>query len=179
MLGKLVDIEDVKSLIDDIYEREKDIINMDYKRNTIKDRIDELDTAFDVNSFVSQLEDLGNEECSYYEGTPYKDVIIECINKVLEIVKSNTNRITQKGKNISNNNIKPKTRTKEYMLSIDELKIKFPVGSKHTINGKDYIVKSVNESVSSNYMASFPSVTYEEYTNNNDIEDTEDYERLW
>lgn len=45
MLGKLVDIEDVKSLIDDIYEREKDIINMDYKRNTIKDRIDELDTA--------------------------------------------------------------------------------------------------------------------------------------
>lgn len=41
MLGKLVDIEDVKSLIDDIYEREKDIINMDYKRNTIKDRIDE------------------------------------------------------------------------------------------------------------------------------------------
>ena len=39
MLGKLVDIEDVKSLIDDIYEREKDIINMDYKRNTIKDRI--------------------------------------------------------------------------------------------------------------------------------------------
>ena len=92
MLGKLVDIEDVKSLIDDIYEREKDIINMDYKRNTIKDRIDELDTAFDVNSFVSQLEDLGNEECSYYEGTPYKDVI----NKVLEIVKSNTtNRITK------------------------------------------------------------------------------------
>lgn len=63
MLGKLVDIEDVKSLIDDIYEREKDIINMDYKRNTIKDRIDELDTAFDVNSVVSQLEDLGNEEC--------------------------------------------------------------------------------------------------------------------
>lgn len=59
MLGKLVDIEDVKSLIDDIYEREKDIINMDYKRNTIKDRIDELDTAFDVNSVVSQLEDLG------------------------------------------------------------------------------------------------------------------------
>mgnify|MGYP000754226659 FL=1 len=96
MLGKLVDIEDVKSLIDDIYEREKDIINMDYKRNTIKDRIDELDTAFDVNSFVSQLEYLGNEECSYYEGTPYKGVIIECINKVLEIVKSNTtNRITK------------------------------------------------------------------------------------
>lgn len=96
MLGKLVDIEDVKSLIDDIYEREKDIINMDYKRNTIKDRIDELDTAFDVNSFVSQLEDLGNEECSYYEGTPYKGVIIEYINKVLEIVKSNTtNRITK------------------------------------------------------------------------------------
>ena len=96
MFGKLVDIEDVKSLIDDIYEREKDIINMDYKRNTIKDRIDELDTAFDVNSVVSQLEDLGNEECSYYEGTPYKDVIIECINKVLEIVKSNTtNRITK------------------------------------------------------------------------------------
>lgn len=49
-----------------------------------------------MNSFVSQLEDLGNEECSYYEGTPYKDVIIECINKVLEIVKSNTtNRITK------------------------------------------------------------------------------------
>lgn len=35
MLGKLVDIEDVKSLIDDIYEREKDIINFHRTTNTV------------------------------------------------------------------------------------------------------------------------------------------------
>lgn len=156
-MGRLVDIDDVKTLIDDIYERDKDIINMDYKRNTIKDRIDELDTAYDTNAvieklkdnssnyrkyynngnnkfyktdkaintnkaisiiksgiksknrernlesynidkIIEELEDYGNEECSYYDGTPYKDVITECIGKALEIVKSNTNKIDKEDK---------------------------------------------------------------------------------
>lgn len=100
-MGRLVDIDDVKALIDNIYEKEKDIIKMDYKRNAIKDRIDELDTAVDINSIISQLEDYGNEECSYYEGTPYKDVITECIGKALEIVKSNTNRIVKEDKAVT------------------------------------------------------------------------------
>ena len=100
-MGRLVDIDDVKALIDNIYEKEKDIIKMDYKRNAIKDRIDELDTTVDINSIISQLEDYGNEECSYYEGTPYKDVITECIGKALEIVKSNTNRIVKEDKAVT------------------------------------------------------------------------------
>ncbi len=100
-MGRLVDTDDVKALIDNIYEKEKDIIKMDYKRNAIKDRIDELDTAVDINSIISQLEDYGNEECSYYEGTPYKDVITECIGKALEIVKSNTNRIVKEDKAVT------------------------------------------------------------------------------
>ena len=176
-MGRLVDIDDVKALIDDIYKREKDIINMDYKRNAIKDRIDELDTSVDINSIVSQLEDYGNEECSYYEGTPYKGVITECIGKALEIVKSNTNRIVKKDKNINNNN-NSKTMTKEYMISVDELKMKFPIGSKQTINDKDYIVKSINEPVSSNCMASFPTITYEE-CNNKEIDNETDIEEYF
>ncbi len=100
-MGRLVDTDDVKTLIDNIYEKEKDIIKMDYKRNAIKDRIDELDTAVDINSIISQLEDYGNEECSYYEGTPYKGVITECIGKALEIVKSNTNRIVKEDKAVT------------------------------------------------------------------------------
>lgn len=200
-MSRLVDIDDVKALIDDIYERDKDIINMNYKRNSIKDRIDELDTAYDIENVIEQLEksasnyrkyynkdnrnikfykthkaiglnkaidivksgnkvvnkeknlesnnidkiieeleDYGNEECSYYDGTPYKDVITECIGKALEIVKSNTNGIVKEDKNINNNDIKPKSMTKEYMLSIDELKMKFPIGSKQTINDKNYIL---------------------------------------
>nr|DAV57195.1 MAG TPA: hypothetical protein [Caudoviricetes sp.] len=41
----------------------------------------------DQDKVVEQLEDYGNDECAYYENTPYKNVIVECIGKAIEIVK--------------------------------------------------------------------------------------------
>lgn len=43
--------------------------------------------AYPVNEAVSQLEDYGNEEISYYRGTPYENCIRECVSKAIEIVK--------------------------------------------------------------------------------------------
>ena len=53
----------------------------------IHDTFDEQPTACDVDAIVEQLEDYGNEECAYYENTPYKNVIVECIGKAIEIMK--------------------------------------------------------------------------------------------
>lgn len=44
--------------------------------------------AYPVNEAVSQLEDYGNEEISYYRGTPYENCIRECVSKAIEITKS-------------------------------------------------------------------------------------------
>lgn len=51
---------------------------------------------------------------------------------------------------------------KEYLLSVDELKEKFPIGSKHIIDEKEVIVSRIDNAMPSNYMASYPMVTFEE-----------------
>lgn len=43
----------------------------------------------------------------------------------------------------------------------------------YSIKIKERIVKSINKHVSSNCMASFPSTTYKEYTNNNKLNEVE------
>lgn len=53
-MGRLVDLNDVKALIEDIYKRDKDTINMSYKKDNIINRLDELDTAYDVDAVVEQ-----------------------------------------------------------------------------------------------------------------------------
>lgn len=51
---------------------------------------------------------------------------------------------------------------KEYLLSVDELKEKFPIGSKYIIDEKEVIVSRIDNAMLSNYMASYPMVTFEE-----------------
>lgn len=56
-MGRLVDLNDAKALIEDIYKRDKDTINMSYKKDNIINGLDELDTAYDINKVINQLEE--------------------------------------------------------------------------------------------------------------------------
>ena len=51
---------------------------------------------------------------------------------------------------------------KEYMLSKEELKHDFPIGSKHIIDGKEVVVTEIHDPVTANCMASYPMVFFEE-----------------
>ena len=68
-MGRLVDLNDAKALIEDIYKRDKDTIKMSYKKDNIITGLDELDTAYDVDAVVEQLEKKiqTHERCIEYE----------------------------------------------------------------------------------------------------------------
>lgn len=51
---------------------------------------------------------------------------------------------------------------KEYMLSKEELKHDFPIGSKHIIDGKEVVVTEIHDPMAANCMASYPMVFFEE-----------------
>lgn len=51
---------------------------------------------------------------------------------------------------------------KEYMLSKEELKHDFPIGSKHIIDGKEVVVTEIYDPMTANCMASYPMVFFEE-----------------
>ena len=55
--------------------------------DAVKDVINNIPTAYDVDKVVEQLEDYGNEEMCYYKNTPYKKCIEECVHKAIEIVE--------------------------------------------------------------------------------------------
>ena len=61
-MGRLVDLNDAKALIEDIYKRDKDTINMLYKKDNIINGLDELDTAYDVDAVVEEINKLGRTE---------------------------------------------------------------------------------------------------------------------
>lgn len=86
-MGRLIDADDVKKMISDTFEKEKDVINSFWKMGTLMDKVDEIQTAYDVDAVVEQLEDYGNEETHYYKNTPYEKCIEECIGKAIQIVK--------------------------------------------------------------------------------------------
>lgn len=50
-----------------------------------------IETAYDVDKVVKQLEDYGNEEMEYYRNTPYEKCIEECVHKAIEVVKAGCN----------------------------------------------------------------------------------------
>ena len=50
-----------------------------------------IETAYDVDKVVKQLEDYGNEEMEYYRNTPYEKCIEECVHKAIEVVKTGCN----------------------------------------------------------------------------------------
>ena len=59
---------------------------------------------------------------------------------------------------------------KEYMLSKEELKHDFPIGSKHIIDGKEVVVTAIHDPMTANCMASYPMVFFEE------VASTQNYE---
>lgn len=59
---------------------------------------------------------------------------------------------------------------KEYMLSKEELKHDFPIGSKHIIDGKEVVVTEIHDPMTVNCMASYPMVFFEE------VASTQNYE---
>lgn len=51
---------------------------------------------------------------------------------------------------------------KEYMLSKEELRHDFLIGSKHIIDGKEVVVAEIHDPMAANCMASYPMVFFEE-----------------
>ena len=60
-MGRLIDADDVKKMISDTFEKEKDVINSFWKMSTLMDKVDEIQTAYDVDAVVEQLEERSEE----------------------------------------------------------------------------------------------------------------------
>lgn len=60
-MGRLIDADDVKKMISDTFEKEKDVINSFWKMVTLMDKVDEIQTAYDVDAVVEQLEERSEE----------------------------------------------------------------------------------------------------------------------
>ena len=60
-MGRLIDEDDVKKMISDTFEKEKDVINSFWKMGTLMDKVDEIQTAYDVVAVVEQLEERSEE----------------------------------------------------------------------------------------------------------------------
>ena len=84
-MGRLIESDKLKADLEKAILENGDMDCVDFLR--IASLIDAQPTAYDVDAVVEQLDDYGNEECAYYENTPYKNVIVECIGKAIEIVK--------------------------------------------------------------------------------------------
>lgn len=84
-MGRLLESDKLKADLEKAILENGDMDCLDFL--WIASLIDAQPTAYDVDAVVEQLEDYGNEECAYYENTPYKNVIVECIGKAIEIVK--------------------------------------------------------------------------------------------
>lgn len=57
-MGRLIDADDVKKMISDTFEKEKDVINSFWKMGTLMDKVDEIQTAYDPDKVVEQVEKL-------------------------------------------------------------------------------------------------------------------------
>ena len=60
-MGRLIEADDVKKMISDTFEKEKDVINSFWKMGTLMDKVDEIQTAYDVDAVVEQLEERSEE----------------------------------------------------------------------------------------------------------------------
>ena len=60
-MGRLIGEDDVKKMISDTFEKEKDVINSFWKMGTLMDKVDEIQTAYDVDAVVEQLEERSEE----------------------------------------------------------------------------------------------------------------------
>ena len=53
---RLIEADDVKKMISDTFEKEKDVINSFWKMGTLMDKVDEIQTAYNVDAVVEWLE---------------------------------------------------------------------------------------------------------------------------
>lgn len=53
---RLIDADDVKKMISDTFEKEKDVINSFWKMGTLMEKVDEIQTAYNVDAVVSELD---------------------------------------------------------------------------------------------------------------------------
>ncbi len=53
---RLIEADDVKKMISDTFEKEKDVINSFWKMGTLMDKVDEIQTAYNVDAVVERLE---------------------------------------------------------------------------------------------------------------------------
>ena len=84
-MGRLIDEDDVKKMISDTFEKEKDVINSFWKMGTLMDKVDEIQTAYDVDAVVEQLEERSEE---YNSGVRLHGKPEEMLtDEALEIVK--------------------------------------------------------------------------------------------
>lgn len=83
-MGRLISADDVKKMIPDTYKKEKDVINSYWKMGTLVDKIDEIQTAYDVDKVLEQFED------ATAIGADCVGNAFECIPKymAIEIVKA-------------------------------------------------------------------------------------------
>ena len=79
-MGRLIDAGLVLDNLSGRLESMKDY-------DAVKDAINNMPTAYDVDKVVEQLEEYGNEEMDYYRNTPYEKCIEECVHKAIDIVK--------------------------------------------------------------------------------------------
>lgn len=56
-MGRLIDADNVKKMISDTFEKEKDVINSFWKMGTLMDKVDEIQTACNPDKVVGQLEE--------------------------------------------------------------------------------------------------------------------------
>lgn len=79
---RLIDADDVKKMLFDTFEKEKDVISSYWVAGTLADKIDEVRTAYDVDKVVEQLEELEGR----YNSVDFGIKGIIC--KAIEIVKA-------------------------------------------------------------------------------------------
>lgn len=53
---RLIDADNVKKMIYNTFENEKDVINSYWKMGTLQDKVDEIPTAYDVDNVENQLD---------------------------------------------------------------------------------------------------------------------------
>lgn len=96
-MGRLIDADNVKKMISDTFEKEKDVINSFWKMGTLMDKVDEIQTACNPDKVVEQLEDekefayanfdeYVNEVCPYLDAE-YDDLFNNGLERAIEIVK--------------------------------------------------------------------------------------------
>lgn len=81
---RLIDADDVKKMISDTFEKEKDVINSFWKMGTLMEKVDEIQTAYNVDAVVSELD---KASCvAQPVGWSAKKEIVE-LKMAIEIVK--------------------------------------------------------------------------------------------